>query len=60
MRLAGTLVERLEADGSEPGEATVLGSAHEEAGEEPDEDTTELVRAFLPGAPTSSHRRMPP
>jgi hypothetical protein len=49
MRLAGTLVERLEADGSEPGEATVLAAAHEEAGEEPDEDTTELVRAFLAG-----------
>jgi hypothetical protein len=49
MRLAGTLVERLEADRSELGEATVLAVAHEETGEEPDEDTTELVRAFLAG-----------
>jgi glyoxylase-like metal-dependent hydrolase (beta-lactamase superfamily II) len=49
MRLAGSLVARLDEAGSDPDEATVLAAAEAETGEAPDEDTSEFVRAFLAG-----------
>jgi glyoxylase-like metal-dependent hydrolase (beta-lactamase superfamily II) len=49
MRLAGSLVARLDAAGSDLDEATVLAAAQAEAGEAPDDETIEVVRAFLIG-----------
>lgn len=49
IRLAGSLVARLEAAGTDLDEATVLAAAQAETGEPLDDETAELVRAFLIG-----------